>query len=94
MTEDQRQTFDARLMLVGIWLDQPDEEYFDKIVVGVEHLLAWSKQSGLELRAGFQESAGRWSGSVTGDGTDDPLRAHVGDAMIELRLRCTTRGVT
>ena len=55
MTGDWRQTFDARLMLVGIWLDKPDEQYFDKVVVGVDHLLAWSRQSGLELRADFNE---------------------------------------
>jgi ApeA N-terminal domain 1 len=94
MTEDRRQTFDARLMLVGIWLDQPREEYFDKILVGVDHLLAWSRQSGLELRADFDESIGHWSRSVKWDGTDEPLTAHVGDAMIELRLRCATKGVT
>jgi hypothetical protein len=33
-------------MLVGILLDQPDEAYFDRIVVGVDHLLAWSGLSG------------------------------------------------
>ena len=39
-------------------------------------------------------SIGRWSGSVKWDGTDEPLTAHVVDAMIELRLRCATKGVT
>lgn len=90
-TEDRRQTLDARLMLVGIWLDQPDEEYFDKIVIGIDHLPTWSRQSGLELRADFKESTGHWSGSVKWDDTDDPLTAHVRDTTIELRLRCTTK---
>jgi hypothetical protein len=61
--ESWRQTFDARLMLVGdVWLDEPEEEYFDKIVLGIDHLLAWSRQSGLERQ--YEQVDGRWSAST------------------------------
>jgi len=68
MTKDWRQTLDARLMLVGIWLGQPDEKYFDKIVIGVDHLLAWSRQSG-KKDSNFSSSRAPDTGAAQLSGT-------------------------
>ncbi len=46
---DWLQTIEAELMLVGIWLDDPDEAFFDQIIIGVDHLLEWSRQSGISV---------------------------------------------
>jgi ApeA N-terminal domain 1 len=48
-SSDWRQTIEADLMLVGIWLDDPDEAFFDQIIIGVDHLLEWSRQSGISV---------------------------------------------
>ena len=36
-------------MLVGIWLDDPEEAFFDQIIIGIDHLLEWSRQSGIAV---------------------------------------------
>jgi hypothetical protein len=41
------QRIEADLMLVGIRLDDPEELFFDQIIVGVDHLLEWSRLSGI-----------------------------------------------
>jgi ApeA N-terminal domain 1 len=90
-TDEWRQTLDARLMLVGIWLDEPDEQYFNKIVIGIDHLLPWSRQSGLERT--YEQSDGHWSTSVKWDDPND-LTACLGDTVVGLRLGCNTKRVT
>ncbi len=86
--EDWRQTFRARLMLVGIWLEQPDEEYFDKIVVGIDHLLTWSRRSGLEQQ--MEQAEGKWIFPTSTWKQPDALKAMVGDATVRLGLGCAT----
>lgn len=41
-----RQSLQARQLLVGIWLDQTEEECFDRITIGVDNLLGWSGLTG------------------------------------------------
>ncbi len=41
-----RQSLQARQLLVGIWLDQPEEACFDRIIVDVDNLLGWSGLTG------------------------------------------------
>ncbi|TWF80047.1 hypothetical protein FHX44_115984 [Pseudonocardia hierapolitana] len=89
VTDGWRQTLHARLMLVGgIWLDEADEEFFDKIVMGIDHLLPWSNQSGL-VRA-FEQVNDRSSSVTVSWKPAEALTAHVGDASIQLRLRGVT----
>jgi hypothetical protein len=72
-----RQSLQARLMLVGILLAQPDETYFDRIVVGVDHLLAWSGLSGI---IGDDDGSGyRWA-------EQESLVAALGETTVWLSL--------
>jgi ApeA N-terminal domain 1 len=41
-----RHSLQARQLLVGIWLDQPEEACFDRIIVDVDNLLGWSGLTG------------------------------------------------
>jgi hypothetical protein len=79
----QRQHIEARLMLVGpVLLDQPGEVYFDQIIVGVDHLLAWSGQSGImdeHVDIGY-----RW------DPPED-LGAQAGETRVRISLGCRSR---
>lgn len=86
--EDWRQTFRARLMLVGVWLEQPDEEYFDRIVVGIDHLLTWSRRSGLEQQ--MEQAQGGWISPTSTWKQPDALKAMVGEATVTLGLGCAT----
>lgn len=43
---DWRQSWNISQMLVGVWLDDPQEPYFDRLVLGVDQLLPWSRRSG------------------------------------------------
>jgi ApeA N-terminal domain 1/Apea-like HEPN len=88
-TEDWRQIFNARLMLVGVWLDEPAEEYFDRIVVGIDQLLPWSKQSGLEQH--LEQVDGRWNSFGFNWEPVEALEAQVGDASVQLRLGCSIK---
>lgn len=78
-----RQELSAELMLVGILLDDPDEAYFDRIWISVDHALAWSNRTGLS-----EEMSGVGEGVDTMSyGWVQPphLSATVDGAAIELR---------
>ncbi len=78
-----RQELDAELMLVGILLDEPEEAYFDRIWVSVDHLLAWSSQTGLTEQMG---GVGEGVSTMSYGWTQPPgLTAAVNEATIELR---------
>jgi ApeA N-terminal domain 1/Apea-like HEPN len=79
-TGQQRQHIDARLMLVGpVLLNQPDEAYFDRITVGVDHLLVWSGHSGITDE--HADIGYRW------DRPED-LGAQVGETRVRISLGC------
>jgi ApeA N-terminal domain 1 len=86
--EDWRQGFRARLMLVGIGLDRPDEEYFDQIVISIDHLLAWSQQSGLDQDYGLDN--GRFTSVTMGWTQVGTLAAEMPTAVVELRVDFAT----
>jgi hypothetical protein len=82
-----RQTFAAQFMLVGIWLERPDEEYFDEIVIGIDNLLAWSTKSGLERED--VEIDGRWTSTAVKWQRVEELTAQIGAAEVRLALGFT-----
>ena len=83
-----RQRLHVGLMLVGIWLTDPnDDQYFDQIVIGVDHLHAWAGLTGFEQ--GREQPSDQWTTSVTWT-HKDPLKVTVGEVRIELRLGVTT----
>jgi hypothetical protein len=84
-----RQTLRARIMLVGIWLDEPEEQFFDRIGIGIDHLLPWAKQSGLVR--GFAQADGGPSSVTVSWKPVEALTAHVAEASIQLRLGGSTR---
>lgn len=88
--EDWRQTLKAQLMLVGIWLGDPDEECFDQIVIGIDHLLAWARKSG--LRREHQQVAGRWTATSRHWQQPESVAAEVPEGSIELRVGCSMHG--
>ncbi|GAA5135552.1 ApeA N-terminal domain 1-containing protein [Pseudonocardia adelaidensis] len=83
-----RQTLRARLMLVGVWLEEPEEQFFDRIVIGIDHLLPWSKESGLDR--GFEQVDGRASSVTASWKQVESLTTHVEGASIQLRLSGST----
>jgi ApeA-like protein len=89
-SEQWRQSLQARLMLVGIWLDQPDEAYFDQVVVGVDHLLAWSEHSGMADDHYFTDE--RLTGSGHRWDHKEPLVAQLGEISVRIALGSSTGG--
>ena len=82
-TAQQRQHIEARLMLVGpVLLSQPDDAYFNRITVGVDHLLAWSGHSGITDE--HADLGYRW------DRPED-LGAEVGETHVRISLGCRPR---
>lgn len=84
-----RQTLNAAMMLVGIWLDEPDEQCFESLTVGVDNLLEWAAHSG--VKDVVEQPEGGGTQFLTSWRSVDSVAAQVGDAEISLGFTGTTR---
>ncbi len=83
-----RQRLHVGLMLVGIWLEDPDENYFDKAVMGFDHLHSWSRLTSVEHTD--EQVAGGWTSTSVRWGRQDPVETQVAEVKIALQLGVTT----
>lgn len=81
-TESRHQEFEARYMLIGVWLQSPTERIFDRIDLEIENTLTWARTSVFNVEPDDEHSDGRsirWQFPAK-------TKAKVGEASVELNF--------